>query len=88
MEFSGELHRSDTVEEKLSLSSRFGVTINYSTPARDEFLTIVRELAAREQLRIDDEELCALANRWELRHGGVSGRTARQFVDYLAGRDA
>lgn len=87
MEFKGEIHRSDTMEEKLSLSARFGVTINYSTPARDEFLTIVRELARRENINIADDELCSLANRWELRHGGISGRTARQFVDYLAGQE-
>lgn len=87
MEFTGEIHRSDTIEEKLSLSSRFGVTINYSAPRKDEFLSIVRELAKRENIQMEDSELCALANRWELRHGGVSGRTAKQFVDYLAGKN-
>ncbi len=87
MEFTGEIHRSDTVEEKLSLSSRFGVTINYSAPRKDEFLEIVRELAKREHIQMEESELCALANRWELRHGGVSGRTAKQFVDYLAGKN-
>lgn len=87
MEFTGEIHRSDTIEEKLSLSSRFGVTINYSAPRKDEFLEIVRELAKREHIQMEDSELCALANRWELRHGGVSGRTAKQFVDYLAGKN-
>ena len=87
MEFTGEIHRSDTIEEKLSLSSRFGVTINYSVPRKDEFLSIVRELAKRENIQMEDSELCALANRWELRHGGVSGRTAKQFVDYLAGKN-
>ena len=86
MEFEGEIHRSDTVEEKLSLSARFGVLINYSAPRKDEYLTIVRELVRRENIEIDDSELAMLANRWELRHGGVSGRAARQFVDYLAGR--
>ena len=87
MEFTGEIHRSDTIEEKLSLSSRFGVTINYSAPRKDEFLEIVRELAKRENIQMEDSELCALANRGELRHGGVSGRTAKQFVDYLAGKN-
>lgn len=86
MEFQGEIHRSDTVEEKLSLSARFGVLINYSAPRKDEYLTIVRELCKRENIEMDDGELQLLANRWELRHGGVSGRAARQFVDYLAGR--
>lgn len=86
MEFKGEIHHSDTVEEKLSLSSRFGVLINYSSPAYDEYLNIVRELAKRENLNIEDDELVALAKRWEIRHGGVSGRAARQFIDYLTGK--
>ncbi|MBE6679296.1 MAG: ATP-binding protein [Ruminococcaceae bacterium] len=86
MEFKGEIHHSDTVEEKLSLSSRFGVLINYSSPAYDEYLNIVRTLAKREDLDIEDEELVALAKRWEIRHGGVSGRAARQFIDYLTGK--
>ncbi len=84
MEFKGEIHHSDTVEEKLSLSSRFGVLINYSSPAYDEYLNIVRELAKRENINMEDEELCALAKRFELRHGGVSGRAARQFIDYIS----
>lgn len=86
MEFKGEIHHSDTVEEKLSLSSRFGVLINYSSPAYDEYLNIVRELAKRENLNIEDDELVALAKRWEIRHGGVSGRAARQFIDYMTGK--
>ena len=86
MEFSGEIHRSDTVEEKLSLANRFGVSINFSIPRREEYHAIVRELAEREHIQVEDSELIALANRWELRHGGISGRTAKQFVDYLAGK--
>ena len=86
MEHNGEIHRSDTMEEKLSLSARFGVTINYSSPDHDEYYNIVRSLAKREGIEMEDSELCLEANRWELRHGGVSGRTARQFIDHLAGR--
>ena len=85
MEYNGEIHRSDTMEEKLSLSSRFGVTINFSIPDRKGYHDIVRALAKNAGIEMDDEKLCLLANRWEIRHGGVSGRTARQFVDYLAG---
>ena len=84
MEFSGDIHRSDTMEEKLSLSSRFGVTINFATPDRQEYHNIVKALAKCEGLDMEEEKLCYLADRWELRHGGVSGRTARQFIDYLA----
>ncbi len=80
-----EIHRSDTIEEKLSLSARFGVTINFSSPDRELFYSIVRTLAEREGIDIDEETLRMEANRWELRHGGISGRTAKQFVDHLAG---
>lgn len=86
MEFTGEVHRSDTVEEKLSLSSRFGVLINYSAPNREEFRHIVLQLARRQGLQLSEEALYAAANKWELRHGGVSGRTAQQFISDLAGK--
>lgn len=89
MEFEGELHRSDTMEEKLSLAARFGVTINYSAPNRKLFHDIVKELAKRRpNIQIDEEELLTLANRWEIRHGGISGRTAQQFINYLEGRES
>ncbi|MBQ7594871.1 MAG: ATP-binding protein [Synergistaceae bacterium] len=86
MEHNGDIHRSDTVEEKLSLASRFGILINYSTPMRKMYHEIVLTLAKRAGLNIGEDELIAGANRWEIRHGGMSGRTARQYVDYLLGR--
>ena len=86
MEHLGDIHRSDTVEEKLSLSSRFGVQIHFSVPNRDQFKRIVLELSQRNGLDIPEDTLYAEANKWELRHGGVSGRTAKQFVNDLAGR--
>ena len=78
-------HHSDTVEEKLSLVNRFGVTISYSKPSQKEFFQIVIELARREGITMSDEELKAEANKWELHHGGLSGRTAQQFVNYCLG---
>ena len=82
-----ELHRSDTMQEKLSLVARFGVTINYSKPTKKEFNNIVVELAKRyPEIRLTEEELMAKANMWEMSHGGVSGRTAQQFINYLAGK--
>lgn len=82
-----ELHRSDTVQEKLSLVARFGVTINYSKPSQKEFFEIVKGLAHKNpDITLSDDELCAEANKWELSHGGVSGRTAQQFIHYLAGK--
>ena len=82
-----ELHRSDTMQEKLSLVYRFGITINFSKPSQKEYFEIVRNLAKKNpQITLSDEELCAQANKWELSHGGTSGRTAQQFISYLAGQ--
>ena len=85
MEHHGDIHRSDTVEEKLSLASRFGVAINYNAPTQKEYQEIVRTLAARQGITMDDKQLMAMANTWEVRHSGFSGRTAQQFVHYLEG---
>lgn len=83
----GELHKSDTMQEKLSLVNRFGVTISFSRPSQKEYFEIVKELAKRyDTIHMSDEELCAEANKWELSHGGISGRTAQQFINYLAGK--
>ena len=80
------MHRSDTMQEKLSLVARFGVTISYSKPSQKEYFQIVKELAKRcPELTLSEQELCAQANQWELSHGGISGRTAQQFINYLAG---
>ena len=81
-----ELHCSDTVQEKLSLVYRFGVTIFFGSPDKKEFQNIVKTLADRYGIEIPEEELYLEANRWELSHGGLSGRTAQQFIDYLLGR--
>ncbi len=86
MEHSDSLHRSDTLEEKLSLFNRFGVTINYSKPTQKEYFHIVIELARKAGIHMSDEELSAEANKWELSHGGISGRTAQQFINYLLGQ--
>ena len=87
MEHNGDIHRSDTVEEKLSLASRFGIAINYSSPSRQHYHAIVKALAEKAGLlnKISDEELFYGADRWEIQHGGKTGRAARQYVDYLSG---
>ena len=82
---SDELHSSDTVQEKLSLANRFGVQIYFGSPDKKEFQEIVRTLALREGIALPEEELLAQAGQWELSHGGRSGRTAQQFIDYLLG---
>lgn len=80
------MHRSDTMQEKLSLVNRFGVTINYSKPSQKEYFNIVIELARKNGVNMTDEQLCAEANKWELSHGGISGRTAQQFINYCLGQ--
>lgn len=80
-----DLHKGDTVSEKLSLVARFGVTIYFGAPDKKEFLNIVKTLAERYGVSMGEEELLAEANKWELGHGGLSGRTAQQFIDYLLG---
>jgi len=83
MEKDQELHRSDTMQEKLSLVNRFGVTIFYERPSQTEYFHIVEELAKGEGLKIDSDSLKVEANIWEMRHGGISGRTAQQFINHL-----
>ena len=86
MEFNGDVHRSDTMEEKLSLAARFGCAINYNNPDRKQYHDIVKGIASRcGDLGLTEEQLLLEANKWEIRHGGVSGRTAQQFINYLAG---
>ena len=88
LESNNGLHRSDTIEEKLSLVNRFGCQISYSKPSQKEFFDIVIGLARKNNVKMTDEELMAEANKWELSHGGISGRTAQQFINYcLGGRE-
>lgn len=85
-ERDGDIHTSDTIQEKMSLASRFGVTIYFGSPNKKEFQNIVKTLAARHGLAMPEDELLLEANKWELSHGGLSGRTAQQFIDYLLGQ--
>ena len=84
-EIRQDMHSSDTVQEKLSLVYRFGVTIYFGAPDKKEFQQIVTSLADRFGLETDREELLLAANAWELQHGGLSGRTAQQFIDHVLG---
>ena len=85
-ERDGDIHTSDTIQEKMSLVSRFGVTIYFGSPSKKEFQIIVKTLAERYGVVMPEEELLLEANKWELNHGGLSGRTAQQFIDYLLGQ--
>ena len=86
MKVDNGLHQSDTMEEKLSLVYRFGVTINFSKPTQKQYFEIAISLCRRLGITMSDEEIKAEANKWELSHGGISGRTAQQFANYLKGQ--
>ncbi len=81
-----DLHTNDTVQEKLSLAARFGLTILYISPNKKEFNNIVRVLAEKNNIYMPEEKLLLEANKWEMRHGGLSGRTAQHFIAYLKTR--
>ena len=81
------LHHSDTMQEKLSLVARFGLSICYEKPNQKNYFHIVCELAKKHpELKMSEEELCAEARKWELSHGGTSGRAAQQLINYLLGK--
>ncbi len=87
MEHDNDVHRSDTMQEKLSLAARFGCSVLYGAPGHRLFQDIVRGIAQRyPDLDMTDEELLMEANRYEIRHGGECGRTAQQFINQLVGR--
>ena len=81
-----DMHESETMQERMSLVDRFGLMIRYFSPEQDEYLNIVRTLAKEYGVNVSEEELEKGAIRWELKHGGFSGRAARQFIEFLAGR--
>lgn len=81
---SEEIHINDSMQEKLSLADRFGVTITFPGPGQQAYLDIVEKLACRQKIDMDIELLRRKALEWERIHHGPSGRTARQFVDSLA----
>ena len=79
------IYKSDNMQEKLSLVNRFGCTIYFGQPSQKEYFDIVLELAKRQGINKSEEWLCAEARKWELNHGGISGRTAQQFLNYVRG---
>lgn len=83
-----ELHTNDTVQEKvIACLPRFGVSVYFGSPDKKEFRQIVRTLAQKNKIEMPEEDLLLEANKWELSHGGLSGRTAQQFIDYLMGQN-
>lgn len=82
-----EVRAADTIEEKLSLSDRFGITVIFTSPQKQKYLEIVEGLAAKRGLKMDREYLHREALKWELWYNGRSPRTARQFIDWLEGQE-
>ncbi|WP_035994391.1 ATP-binding protein [Leptolyngbya sp. KIOST-1] len=78
-----EVQAWDTVQEKLSFSDRFGLTLTFEPADQPTYLAIVRHLAQQANLTLADDDLTARALQWATRHNGRSGRAARQFIDWL-----
>lgn len=78
-----DLHRNDTIQETLSLSDRFGLSILFGKPDKDEYLDIVRKLALEKNIPTGIEELEKGAEQWALSRGGRSPRCARQYISVL-----
>jgi len=78
-----EIHAWDTMQEKLSFSDRFGLTLTFEPADQKTYLKIVQHLAAQAEINLTQEDLEYQALQWATRHNGRSGRTARQFIDFL-----
>ena len=84
-EGENDKHSAETVQEKLSLYERFGLSLYFGAPAQDGYFEIVDSLASRYGIIMDEKELHMQASRWALGRSGFSGRTATQFIDHLRG---
>lgn len=82
-EGSDDIHRNESIQEKISLSERFGLMIYYPKPTQSEFFDMALFLAEREGLKLEEALIIAEARKWGVAHGGLSGRTAEQFITYL-----
>lgn len=83
-----EVRAVDTMQEKLSLSDRFGITVTFATPDQKQYLEIVEGLAKNRGIEIDQEKLFKKAMQWEMWYNARSPRTATQFIDWLEGQEA
>lgn len=77
-----EMNLNDIMQEQLSLSDRFGLSITFINPNKAEYLDIVKKIAADRGLNADEEKLCFKAEQWATRRGGRSPRCAKQFIDF------
>ncbi len=82
----GELHPADSLEEKLSLSDRFGLRFGFPHFDMETYLSIIDNYAHLKKIGLQQQELREKAMQWSMAHGSFSGRAARQFVDDLEGK--
>ena len=83
-----DVNKGDTMQEQLSLSDRFGLTITFLNPDKKEYLDIVEKLACDrhfEEHGVDVDKLLFKADQWATRRGGRSPRGAKQFIDHVEG---
>ncbi|MCL4765074.1 MAG: ATP-binding protein [Hyphomicrobiaceae bacterium] len=85
-ERSTAINPSEAVEEKVSLSDRFGLWLGFHHGTQDQYLEMIRGYAAYHRLAISDDELVREALEWSMTRGGRSGRVAWQYIQDLAGR--
>ena len=78
-----DMHRNDSMQESLSLSDRFGMSVNFSKPDKEQYLEIVMSLAKECHIEMGIEELCAEAEKWAIQRGGRSPRAAKQFISFI-----
>ena len=80
------INPGEAIEEKVSLSDRFGLWLGFHNGSQDDYLDMIRGYAAYHNLKIDDDELVRDALEWSITRGGRSGRVAWQYIHDLAGR--
>jgi len=85
-ERSTAINPSEAVEEKVSLSDRFGLWLGFHNASQDEYLEMVKSYAAHHRLKVGQDELVREALEWSITRGSRSGRVAWQFIQDLAGR--
>ena len=82
-----EVHLRDTMQEFLSLSDRFGLTVTFQKPDKAVFLEVVEKLAEEYDVQMPREELFMRAERFALGRAGRSPRAAKQFIEFLKGSE-
>lgn len=78
-----DINKNDIMQEQLSLSDRFGLSITFINPSKSDYLDIVEKLAGDRGINVDKEKLFLVAEQWASKKGGRSPRCARQFIDFV-----